>query len=163
MRLLWAVLVTGGTLAGEPLIVPFFKQEKNGCGAASVAMVMRYWRPGSPAAGEVYQRLYDARRKGIPLAEMKRYLQEQGFQAFTLRGEWPDLEQHVGKGRPVIVALKKNRRSAIHFAVMAGVEDGHVTLNDPTRKGAQSVEKAKFLKQWELAERWMLLATPQKE
>ena len=32
---------------------------------------------------------------------MERYFQENGFRTFTIRGEWEDLEQHLGKGRPL--------------------------------------------------------------
>ena len=31
-------------LSGVWLDVPFVKQEKNGCGAASIAMVMQFWQ-----------------------------------------------------------------------------------------------------------------------
>ena len=38
-------------LPGVWLDVPFVKQEKDGCGAASIAMVMQYWQAqqGQPA------------------------------------------------------------------------------------------------------------------
>lgn len=145
----------------EPLTVPFFRQQKNGCGAASVAMVAHYWKPSaSPAPGAVYDRLIDAERKGIQLAQMKSYMEDIGFQAFTLRGQWSDLERHLTKGRPVIVSLQAGRTGRLHFAVLVGIEDEHVWLNDPTRKSAHRTSRAKFDKQWEGANRWMLLATP---
>ena len=122
-------------------------------------MVMHYW--GSEAAPErVYQKLYDAERRGIPLAAMQRYLEEAGFRAFTLRGQWADIQEHLGKGRPIIVGLKRNRLKQMHFAVVIGAEEERVWLNDPTRKKANRVKLADFQKQWELADRWMLLATP---
>ncbi|RPI19241.1 MAG: hypothetical protein EHM65_01625, partial [Acidobacteriales bacterium] len=97
----------------ERLRVPFFTQERNGCGAASVSMVWRYWSEGlpgrtlaEPSPEEVYRQLYNPAAKGIALAGMRDYLEEGGFRAYTLRGEWPDLEQQLAKGRPVIVGLK---------------------------------------------------------
>jgi len=153
--------------AGATLDVPFFPQQKNGCGAASVAMVVHYWRSrlaqppaAAPSAEQVYQRLYDADRRGILLADMKSYLEELGFRAFTLRGQWADVEQHLAKGRPIIVALRKERTTGMHFAVVIGAEGNHVWLNDPTRKKASRVQQAAFQKQWEMADRWMLLAAP---
>jgi len=142
-----------------PLSVPFIAQQKNGCGAASVAMVMRYW--GSRQAPEnVYQALYDSERRGIPLAGMKRYLEEAGFRAFTLRGHWTDIQEHLGKGRPITVGLKRNRLKPMHFAVVTGTEGDRVWLNDPTRKKAVGVKLTDFEKQWERADHWMLLSTP---
>lgn len=168
-RLLPAVIfcLAGEAAAGGPLDVPFFRQAKNGCGAASVAMVAHYWgsrpaqqRVAAPSPEQVYQRLYDARRRGILLADMKRYLEDLGYRAFTFRGRWTDLEGHLAKGRPMIVGLKKSRSKDLHFAVLTGAETGHVWLNDPTRKQPHRVARAEFEKQWDLAGRWVLLATP---
>lgn len=147
------------------LDVPFFAQEKNGCGAASVAMVAHYWggrtaTPPSPA--QVYQQLYRADRHGVPLADMKRYLEDHGYRAFTVRGEWADLESHLSKGRPVIVGLKPKRSKGLHFAVLTGAGGDYVWLNDPTRKRPSRVKLAKFEEQWGYADHWMLLATPAK-
>ncbi len=47
LSVVW-LAVCGMLLAAEPpgvwLDVPFVKQEKDGCGAASIAMVIQYWR-----------------------------------------------------------------------------------------------------------------------
>jgi predicted double-glycine peptidase len=162
-----AFVLNMGAAAKQPLDVPFFTQQRNGCGAASIAMTMRYWanQPGheqvsAPPAKQVYQRLYHPERKGILLADMKRYLEEAGFRAFTLRGQWSDLEQHLAKGRPIVVGLKQKSSGQLHFAVLIGTEGDRVWLNDPTRRKASRVKLAEFSRQWELAERWMLLSTP---
>ena len=152
--------------ASQPLTVPFFKQQKDGCGAASVAMVMHYWGGQRvealpyPAPAQVYQALYDKELGGIPLVEMKHYLENNGFRAYTLHGQFADVEQHVGKGRPVIVSLKKKDSSPRHFAVVTGTTKSHVLLNDPTHKGTTRMKRAEFDKQWNRAETWMLLAAP---
>lgn len=149
-----------------PLAIPFYAQKKDGCGAASVAMVMHYWERRSataaqlPSADDAYAKLYHAEQKGILLSDMKRYMEENGFRAFTLRGKLSDLEEQFAKGRPVIVALQKSDRSPLHFAVTARAEDGGVTLNDPTRSSAVRMSRETFEKQWERAGRWMLLAVP---
>jgi ABC-type bacteriocin/lantibiotic exporter with double-glycine peptidase domain len=161
MRALALVLAFSALAPGEPLTVPFVRQEKNGCGAASIAMVAQYWnRDGAPEPHAIYGRLIDPKHQGIELAAMKSYLEEIGFQAFTLRGKWSDLEQHLAKGRPIIVSLQEGTTKRLHFAVLAGVEEQSVWMNDPTRKAAHRADRAKFEKQWEGANRWMLLATP---
>lgn len=152
---------------GKPLDVPFFRQEKNGCGAASVAMVAHYWaarssKPPSPlpSPGDIYRRLYDGERRGILLAEMRRYLSELGFQAFTFRGEWKDLDAQLSQGRPAILGLRKGRSRDLHFVVLTGSEGGRVWLHDPTRKRPHRVKKADFEKRWASGGCWVLLATP---
>jgi ABC-type bacteriocin/lantibiotic exporter with double-glycine peptidase domain len=159
-----AVLFVASAAAGPPLDVPFFRQQKNGCGAASVAMVAQYWSPqtagGAPSPDLIFQQLYDAEQKGIRLADMKQYLESLRFRAFTLRGQIQDLEEHLAKGRPLIVALKDKPSKRIHFAVLAGIEEKHVWTNDPTRKKPNRIKRKDFEKRWNLAERWMLIATP---
>ena len=84
------VIVAASCAAASPLLkLPFYSQKKNGCGAASVAMVMRYWQnqqPGplmaNPSPQEVYESLYRPEQKGIRLADMKRYLEGRGFRVF---------------------------------------------------------------------------------
>ena len=152
-------LAANGAALYQPLPVPFFPQQKNGCGAASVAMVMHYWGSRQPPE-TVYQKLYDAERRSIPLAGMKRHLEEAGFRVFTLPGEWADIDEHLGKGRPIIVGLKRDSLKPMHFAVVIGAAAERVWLNDPTRKKAIRVRLEEFQKQWERAGRWMLLTTP---
>lgn len=154
---LMLLIVTASPAADGLLSVPFFKQRKNGCGAASVAMVMRYWGAG-PSADEVYQSLYDPARKAIPLARMKQYLEQHQFHAFTLRGAAEDVESHLAKGRPVIAALRPRPKAALHFVVITGMAAETVWINDPTRKKPLRMKRADFEKQWALGDRWMLLA-----
>src|SRR5713101_799004 len=77
-------VVCGMLVAAEPpgvwLDVPFVKQEKDGCGAASIAMVMQYWQhqqgeaasPGSDAI-QIQHVLYSAKARGIYASGMDRY------------------------------------------------------------------------------------------
>ncbi len=164
-----ASMLAAGCLAaaGAQLRVPFFPQDENGCGAASVAMVMRFWmdeRPDAVAAApspqEVYEVLYRPERKGIRLSDMKRFFEERGFRAFTLRGQWSDVEEQLAKGRPLIAGLKDGPRKPLHFVVLTGAGSRFVWLSDPTRKKPGRMGRGEFEKRWESAERWILLAAP---
>jgi predicted double-glycine peptidase len=172
MRHAWAlavllVVVGHAAAAGSALEVPFYAQKKNGCGAASVAMLMHYWedrRPGPaviyPTPESVYALLYRPEQKGILLADMKRYLEDMRFRVFTLRGRWEDVEGHLAKGRPLIVALKKGQAAAMHFVAVTGTGDDFVWLHDPTRRKSSRLKRPEFEKRWAFADRWMLLALP---
>src|SRR5882757_4160139 len=119
-------------LPGVWLDVPFVKQEKDGCGAASIAMVMQYWQhqrsePANPDADaiQIQHLLYSAKARGIFASDMERYFREKRFRTFTIRGEWEDLKQHLDKGRPLIVALKPAGGGAsLHYVVVTGVDQG---------------------------------------
>src|SRR5688572_10265109 len=130
--------------AGAWLDVPFVKQEKNGCGSASIAMVMQYWQKqqgrksdDSSEAVKIHQALYVPGADGIYASAMERYFQEHEFRTFSFRGDWKLLEEHLQKGRPLIAALKPSgSNSALHYVVVVGLdaEQKLVLLNDPARR-----------------------------
>jgi ABC-type bacteriocin/lantibiotic exporter with double-glycine peptidase domain len=149
--------------------VPYVHQPREGCGAASLAMIMTYWAmqqnktPGSENDVAVIQReLYSARDHGISAEKMKRYLQDHGFQVFALNGSWNDLEAQIRKGRPLIVALKPGGQRDLHYVVVDGIDSIHgiVTVNDPAERKLLTRERAGFEKEWSATHNWMLLATP---
>jgi ABC-type bacteriocin/lantibiotic exporter with double-glycine peptidase domain len=155
---------------GVWLDVPFVKQEKNGCGAASVAMVMQYWlkqqgRSASESAdaSQIHRSLY-VPSDGVYASAMERYFQTHGFRTFSFRGEWGDFQQHLQKGRPLIVALKSSEfDGSLHYVVVAGLdsEQGILLLNDPARRKLLKQDRAGFEKQWSATGNWTLLALPQ--
>src|SRR6266852_7737738 len=167
--------VCGALLAADPpgvwLDVPFVKQEKDGCGAASIAMVMQYWqRQQGQSAGQnsdavqIQHALYSAKARGIYASEMERYFREKGFRTFTIRGEWEDLKQHLDKGRPLIVALKPaGGVTPLHYVVVTGLdqEQGIVMVNDPAQRKLLKQDRSAFEQEWSAAGKWTLLAMPQ--
>src|SRR5262249_17294817 len=104
--------------------LPFIRQEKNGSGSASFWLVMENWKPAATANIEdIQQQLYSKDAGGIYARDMVRYFEVHGYRVFTFRGEWTDLEQHIAKGRPLIVCLERNSRGVpLHYVVVAGVD-----------------------------------------
>src|SRR5260370_22568885 len=129
-------------LASLGLDVPFVKQEKDGCGAASIAMVMQYWQQhGGPAnpmaeAARIQHALYPEATHGIYASDMEKYFQQNGYVTFTFSGEWADLRQHLEKGRPLIAPLKPGSALPLHYVVVAGLDQGRqlVLLNAPAQR-----------------------------
>jgi predicted double-glycine peptidase len=163
---------------GVWLDVPFVKQEKDGCGAASIAMVMQYWQrqqressnsdsnsnlDSDPA--QIQRALYSPKAHGIYASDMERYFREKGFRTFTIRGEWKDLKKHLDKGRPLIVALKPAAGAPLHYVVVTGVdpEQAIVIVNDPAQRKLLKQDRPSFDREWGAADRWTLLAVPQAE
>lgn len=163
-------MATANGPSGVWLEVPFLPQEENGCGAAALGMVIEYWDRQSTAPTDrgradphaIHKALYSPPEGGIPAAAMERYLRETGFRAFSFAGEWRDLEQHLARGRPVIVALRPGRRAQAHYVVVAGLDRGRgfVFLNDPARGKLLRVARAQFEREWNAADNWALLALP---
>lgn len=156
--------------AGLWLDVPFIPQEKNGCGSASIAMVMQYWaqqqkRPLDASAdpSEIQRRLYSKQGRGIYASGMEKYFEAHGFRAYVFHGEWPDLQQHLEKGRPLIVALKPQQTGGpLHYIVVAGLdtEQGLVLVNDPAQRKLLKQDRSSFEREWSATGKWTLLALP---
>jgi ABC-type bacteriocin/lantibiotic exporter with double-glycine peptidase domain len=149
--------------------VPFVRQPHDGCGAASLSMLMQYWahqqgQPPSPdsAVSTIQQKLYVAADHGIPASSMKSYLQQHGFLVFAVNGHWSDLEQQIRKGRPLIAALRPQGDRALHYVVIDGIDSarGLVTMNDPADRKLLSEERVAFEKDWSATDHWLLLAVP---
>lgn len=153
-------------LLAASLDVPFVQQTAAACGPASAAMVMQYWARELPdradlaAAADRVARTPVSRR-GMAGADLRRLLETEGFTVFVLDAELVDLKTHLAKGRPLIVCFAPSGKSALmHYAVVAGLTDDAIELNDPTRGKLFSEPLDRFLRQWNDAGRWTLLAVP---
>jgi ABC-type bacteriocin/lantibiotic exporter with double-glycine peptidase domain len=154
--------------SGLWLDVPYIHQERDGCGSASLAMVLRYWQAKHVAIPEhradparIQRELYAAKPRGIYSYDMERYLRESGFEVFAFRCQWNDLRSHLAKGRPLIAGLKPKGSSA-HYLVIVGLDpgDSEVLVNDPERGKLLHTPRAEFEKQWQGTGNWTLLAVP---
>jgi len=166
--MLWAAaLVVQAAIGGLWLDVPFVQQPKNGCGSASVWMVMEYWKaPSIPDLTEIHHELFSAKAGGIYANDMDAYFRRHHFQTFVLRAGWQDLIEQITKGRPLIVALEPGaRRAPLHYVVVAGVDQNQdlVWINDPAERKLLPVRRRQFEQQWSATDNWALLVLPEFE
>lgn len=163
----WLAAASGGIY----LDVPFIRQPREGCGAACLAMILEYWEGQDPGfrsraptgAREIQQQLYSRAAHGIYARDMVRYLDRSGMRTFVFAGGWADLEQHLGKGRPLIVCLKERGwRGSLHYVVVTGVASSREQLlvNDPARGRLIPMNRLGFEGEWKAAGFWTLLAVP---
>lgn len=154
--------------SGLWLDVPYVHQEKDGCGSASLAMVLRYWQARNVSIREdranparIQRELYAAKPHGIYSSDMERYLRESGFETFAFRGEWSDFRSNMALGRPLITGLKPKGAPA-HYVVIVGLDpqDSEVLVNDPERGKLLHAPRAEFEKLWQGTGNWTLLAVP---
>ena len=169
IRRLWLALLSGCVaLAAAPVLdIPFVQQTKTGCGSAAVAMLIQYWAQHDPellpaaAATEDIDRWLPASRQGIQGEALKRYLETHGFDAFVFNGEEHDLIHHLDKGRPVVVCLAPGgNRKMLHYAVVAGIDESSVWLNDSARGKLFRQSREDFMRDWNATGNWSLLAVP---
>lgn len=158
--------------AGVWLDVPYIKQTEEGCGSASLAMLLQYWASHGadvPAertdADAIQKQLYNEKAHGIYASDMERYLKDSGFHAFTVRGEWKDFRENLPLGRPLIVSLQPGKnKGPYHYVVVTGMDWEHeaVFVNDPARGKLMRIERADFEREWQAVGNWMLLAVPER-
>ena len=171
VAVLLCVSVVAEEATGVWLDVPYVKQSPEGCGAASIAMVMQYWfvQDGRPPddranAAYIFRSLHSRVGHGIYASAMSQYLREQGFRTFSFAGDWNMLQQHLLEGRPLIVALRTSPIDhSLHYVVIAGMDSQRelILMNDPAERKLRKLDRATFEKQWGGAQRWTLLALPQ--
>jgi predicted double-glycine peptidase len=159
-----------GNSLGVWLEVPYVKQSEDGCGSASIAMLLRYWNAHGAAvaadrtdATAIQKQLYSRKARGIYASDVERYLRESGFREFAIQGEWSDLRQHLEQGRPLIVSIQPgNAKAPFHYVVVTGMDWQReaVFVNDPARGKLLRIERREFEKEWKAARNWMLLAVP---
>ena len=77
------------------------------------------------------------------------------------KGNWEDLESHLQKGRPLIVALRSGRDD-LHYVVTTGLDPQQSLLlkHDPAGRKLMKQHRTEFESQWRGANNWTLLALP---
>ena len=150
--------------------VPFVPQVKDGCGSASISMVLRYWAgknsqtlPDFSDPEKIQKALFPAADGGIPASAMQAYFQSSGYRTFAFRGEWDDLKHHLEQGRPLIVSLKASGPlGPLHYVVVVGMDSqrGYLFLNDPDQQKMLRISREGFESEWTPAHDWTLLVVP---
>lgn len=162
-------LLQAAGAAGVWLDIPFVKQPNEGCGAASISMVMQYWQqqrgqPASPNAdvAQIQQALHSDAAHGILASDMERYFQQNGYTTFAFSGGWDDLQKHLEKGRPLVAALQPGSGHPLHYVVVAGIDPERqlVLMNDPAQRKLLKEDRSRFEQEWKAAGNWTLLAVP---
>ncbi len=149
--------------------VPFVAQTGEGCGAASIAMIMQYWqqhldKPQPMPRNMLTSSALSTRRK--PTASMPRPCsatsRKTAIAAFAFTGDAATLQDHLAKGRPLIAALKPGAGSTLHYVVVVGIDPARQTVlvNDPAQRKLLTEDTARFEHEWAATGHWTLLAVP---
>lgn len=147
-------------LVALTLPVPYVHQHKDTCAAASLAMVMGYFKQ-EVSQEEVARALVRPELRGIPGSLLADYARSRGLEAVAYRGDMAQLRDFLAKGRPLIVAWHLGG-SRYHDVVVIGWDQEHdaVLVHDPAAGPARSVRASAFEKRWGGAGYWTLLVTP---
>ncbi len=150
-------VVATALLAAASMDVPFVAQRKDTCGAAALAMVLRYW--GDDAShDDVASALLKPELHGIAGSRLAEFARGRGLEAVAYRGDMTNLRDFVGKGRPLIVAWDMGR-GRYHDVVVVGFDDQHdaVIVHNPAAGASRPVGTAAFEKRWRGTGYWTLV------
>ena len=118
------------------------------CGAAALATLLIYHYQEPIAEDEVFDAMLAAgdkdkiRAQGFSMLDMKRYLEERGFEA---AGYEVSLDRMAVIGLPAIVLLSYDGYN--HFVVVKGVAGSEVLIGDPA-VGVRVVPRDEFESAW---------------
>lgn len=150
--------------------VPFVAQTTDGCGSASISMVMRYWdlkegRAIAPDANaqHIQATLFSRDAGGIFASSMREYFQKSGYNAFAFHGRWSDFERQLALGRPLIAGIQASgSHGPLHYVVVVGIDPArnYLFLNDPAQQKMLRISREGFESEWRATGNWILLAVP---
>lgn len=153
-----------GRAQTPPLDVPMQAQESQDyCGIAAIGMVSAYYKKPVAAARYDLLRAAVAANSGTTGTDMKAAFESAGYFAVifkgALDGSTAGLMHHLDAHRPLIVMV--GDRASRHYLVVTGYDAAQavVFVNDPAGYKL-AIRYGFFLKEWEAADRFTLLATP---
>ena len=118
------------------------------CGSAALSTLLTHHYGFKVTEQTVFEEMYargdqpKIRREGFSMFDMKRYLENHGFQADGFEAPLDKLES---AGIPAIVLINENGYN--HFVVVKGVRDGRVLVGDPSG-GTRAMTQAAFNALW---------------
>jgi ABC-type bacteriocin/lantibiotic exporter with double-glycine peptidase domain len=140
--------------------VPYYGQSGDrDCGAAALAMVLRYWQvPVTPQ--EIAAAHHTGDRRGLRAGELREFARARGLEAFLVIGDAADLRTELAHGRPLIVGLGKRhgRHTLAHYEVLVGLHrDGDRVLTLDPAHGLRENSREGFAAEWAAAQQLALV------
>jgi ABC-type bacteriocin/lantibiotic exporter with double-glycine peptidase domain len=144
------------------LSVPFFPSEKNDCGPAALASLLRYWG-ASLTPEEIAAETYLPRLRGSLGIDLVHYARRHGFQISSHPGSLSDVRFQLREGRPLMALL--NLGSSLfprgHYVVITGFDDvRQVFLVHSGVNPDLEIPYDHFLRDWKKTDFWTLLILP---
>ncbi len=145
--------------------VPFFAQDDYHCGPAALATVLVHGGV-TVTPEQLVSKVYVPDRKGSLQAELLAATRSHGLVPYRLSSSPASMLQEIGDGRPVLLLqnLGFERWPIWHYAVLVGFDARRSTFL--LRSGAVSrhqVSGSRFLRSWQRAGRWAMVAVSPSE
>lgn len=144
------------------LMVPFFPDDTDQCGPATLASVMTFW--GVPTNPQLLkQQVYLPRLKGSLPIDLLLAAQAHGLHAESFRGSLESVKAELEAGYPIVAFLNLGYKffPQGHYVVITGYDDarqGFYVHSGLDRD--EFLPYPRFLRSWEKTGRWTLKILP---
>jgi len=148
------------------LRLPFYKQDKSyTCGPAALQGVLDFLGTFK-SEGWLTSHLHTDKEKGTSHEEMIRLAERLGFQTHTHpRGSLREIKYFLKQELPIIVNYIEPEDEEGHYAVVSGLENGNIILNDPWLGRDFKLQTQDFKKRWHNSagnsQAWLLVVSSQ--
>jgi predicted double-glycine peptidase len=144
--------------------VPMVAQRaRTDCGAAALAMVLRYWQPTTSndtvraSIGTVDE------KTGVTAGRLREIARDHGLDAFLVQASFEDLTHEIDRQRPVIVGIVQvaGGRAYPHYEVVVGINarTRELLVADPA-EGWRDESFDRFQARWRPARQLALVVFP---
>lgn len=142
--------------------VPFFPQDENYCGPASLASVLGYWGQNLTQE-DVARDVYTPQIKGTITVDMVNYIRRKGFEAVVYNGGMDRLKEEIDRGHPLILFLHMgvSMMPRRHYIVVVGYDESRESVIAYSGGGKNIlIPYGELMKGWERTGNWTLLILP---
>lgn len=150
------------------LKVPYFKQDTDySCGPACLQMVFAYYHKRASEVSLI-QQLRTNGKIGTTPGWMISIVRKYGFYAYVSNdSSFEEIRYFLDIGKPVVVYFVEPVTHDDHYAVVVGMENGNIILNDPMNGKQYTITKKSFDRCWhgekkyqKNLRRWILVISP---
>ena len=121
-------------------------------------MVARYWG-GRSVLPEDFRAALTPEGRGITPEVLESRARDLGLQTFAFRGEPEAVQQHLARGRPLIVLLDAGS-GLFHYVVLLAWNRERIVFHDPTEGPFRVATEEEWRRRWSASGHWTLLLLP---
>lgn len=144
------------------IAVPFFPQEKNQCGPASLASILKFYQTDTNP-DKISKEIYLQSIKGTLNIDLLLYARSRGLAAEAYHGDMEDLKRQIGHGRPLLIFLNLGLKifPVGHYVVVTGFNDrDNIVYAHSGGEKDKPIPYSDFMRAWEKGDFWTLLIRP---
>ncbi len=149
------------------LNMPYFKQDtRYSCGAAALQMTF-YFYGKLISEEELTKRLQIDKDRGTEHSQMIKVITDEGLYAYANNeSSLEEADGFIKSDIPIIVNFIEPGENSGHYAVVIGIDENNIILNDPWHGEKFKMNKDEFVERWQSEngghKRWLLAVSTEK-